>query len=69
MKEKAIYFDDNSYEDFKRVIKETWENTPQTNLKECQAFCAAHPTKEDVVDSMIERLKFIKDNNNVEKED
>ena len=61
--DRAIYFDDNSYEDFKRVLKETWDNTPVTNLDDCRAFCAAHPTKEQMVDSMIERLKILIERN------
>ena len=59
--DRAIYFDDNSYEDFKRVIKETWDNTPTLNRKECEEFCDAHPTKEDMVDQMIERLQSLKE--------
>lgn len=62
--DRAIYFDDNSYEDFKRVLKETWDNTPQLDLEDCQSFCAAHPTKEDMVDNMINRIKILKENKN-----
>ena len=58
--DRAIYFDDNSYEDFKRVIKETYENTPELDRKDCEEFCAAHPTIEDMVDSMIERMEHLK---------
>jgi hypothetical protein len=58
--ESLIYFDDNNYEDFKRVIKETWENTPKLNLKECQQFCNSHPTIEDNVDFMIKRMNILK---------
>ena len=57
---KAIYFNDNDYEDFKRVIKETWNNTPKLNLKECEKFCNSHPSVSDMVDKMIERLEHIK---------
>jgi len=57
--DNAIYFDDNNYEDFKRVIKETWENTPTTDLKKCQAFCKAHPSIEDNVDFMIDRMNAL----------
>ena len=62
--DKAIYFDDNSYEDFKRVIKETWENTPKLDLKECEAYCATHPTLEETVDVMIGRLEALKEREN-----
>ena len=56
--DKAIYFDD-TYEGLKNTLKETWDNTPKLNLKDCQEFCNAHPTKEDMVDSMIDRLKVL----------
>jgi len=57
---RAIYFNDNSYEDFKRVIKETWENTPILDIKDCQEYCAAHPTIQDNVDFIIDRIKYLK---------
>ena len=59
--DRAIYFNDNSYEDFKKTIKETWENTPKLDLKDCEKFCSSHPTIEDNVDMMIERMKIIKE--------
>ena len=62
--DRAIYFDDNNYYDFKRVIKRTWENTPQLNLKECEEFCNAHPTLEETVDVIIERLEYLKERGN-----
>jgi len=62
--DKAIYFDDNSYEDFKRVIKETWENPPQLDLKECEAYCDTHPTLEETVDVMIARMQILKEREN-----
>ncbi len=62
--DRAIYFDDNSYEDFKRVIKETWENTPKPDLDDCRAFCDAHPTLEETVDVIIERLEYLKERRN-----
>ena len=56
--DKAIYFDD-TYEGLKQTLKETWDNTPKLNLKDCQEFCSKHPSKEDMVDSMIEKLKVL----------
>jgi hypothetical protein len=56
--DRAVYFDD-TYEDLKRVLKDTWENTPQLDLEDCRNFCNAHPSKEDMVDSMIERLNIL----------
>ena len=47
-------------EDFKRVIKETWENTPILDIKDCQEYCAAHPTIQDNVDFIIDRIKYLK---------
>lgn len=57
--DKAIYFNDNSYEDFKSVIKETWENTPVLNIKECREFCKNHPSLDDMVSAMVERLHVL----------
>lgn len=57
--DKAIYFNDNSYEHFKKTIKETWENTPSLNIDECRDFCKSHPTAEDNVDFMIERMQIL----------
>ena len=54
--DKAIYFNDDSYEDFKSVIKETWENTPVPDLQECREFCRNHPSLDDMVDAMVKRL-------------
>jgi len=56
----GIYFDDNSYENFKQTIKETWENTPVLDLKKCKQYCAAHPSIEDNVKFMIERMNILK---------
>jgi hypothetical protein len=60
--DRAIYFNDSSYEDFKRVIKQTWENTPSTDLKDCKDFCSKHPTIEQNVEFMIERISNLKNN-------
>jgi len=57
--DRAIYFNDNSYEDFKNTIKEVWENTPTLNRKECEDYCNNHPTLEDTIDIILERLKHL----------
>jgi hypothetical protein len=54
--EHAIYFNDNSYEDFKQVIKDTWENPPILDRQECEEFCAAHPSLDNMVTDMVARL-------------
>ncbi len=56
---KAVYFDDNNYDDFKNVMKEMWENTPSLDIKKCKAFCNSHPTIEDNVEYMIKRLRLL----------
>ena len=58
--DNAIYFNDNSYEDFKRILKNTWENTPKLDLQKCENFCSNHPSIEDNVVFMIERMKHLK---------
>lgn len=60
LRDKAIYFDDNSYDDFKRVIKETWENTPVLDVKECKNYTNTLPSIEDMVNNMIKRLEVLK---------
>jgi len=55
----GIYFNDNSYEDFKQTIKETWENTPKLDIKDCERFCSAHPTLDGMVDNMLNRLNIL----------
>ena len=59
LQDKAIYFNDESYEDFKSVIKETWENTPVLDLDECIRFTDQHPSLDQMVDNMIDRLKAL----------
>ena len=60
----GIYFDDTSYENLKQTIKETWENPPVLDLNKCKEHCAAHPSIEDNVDFMIERMKILKGTTN-----
>ena len=64
--DRAIYFDDNNYENFKQIIKETWNNTPQPDLEDCINFCNNHPTIDDNVDFMIERMNIIKKRGQIE---
>jgi hypothetical protein len=40
--DRAIYFKSDDYEDFKRVLKETYDNPPKLNLDDCRAFCAQY---------------------------
>jgi hypothetical protein len=56
----GIYFDDTSYKNFKQTIKETWENPPGLDLNRCKEYCAAHPSIEDNVNFMIERMRILK---------
>jgi len=57
--DRAIYFNDNSYEDFKSTIKQTWDNTPKLNIEDCRKYTDSF-TKDKMVDRMIERLKVVK---------
>ena len=56
----GIYFNDNSYEDFKQTIKETWENTPKLDIDKCKKHCENHVSKEQYVDNMIDRMRKLK---------
>ena len=58
--DRAIYFNDDSYDDFKRVIKETWENTPKLDVEDCRKYVDSLPSKEDMVDNMINRFRVLK---------
>lgn len=59
--DKAIYFNDKSYEEFKNTIKEVWENTPILVRKECEQFTDTHiPSLESMIESMLERLQILK---------
>jgi len=59
--DRAIYFNDNNYEDFKNTIKEVWENTPKLNREECSSFIDSNlPSLEQMVAAMIARLKILK---------
>jgi len=52
--DKAIYFEDDSYESFKNTIKRTWENTPKLDRVECKKFISDNvPTIENMVQTMI----------------
>jgi len=54
--DRAIYFNDNNYEDFKKTIKDVWENTPVLNREECIKFTDTIPSVDSLVDKMISRL-------------
>tara|TARA_R110000851_G_scaffold325460_1_gene493429 strand:- start:2061 stop:2936 length:876 start_codon:yes stop_codon:yes gene_type:complete len=60
--DRAIYFNDDSYEDFKATIKDVWDNTPVLDRKECEDFCRQHVTLDQMVDQMIERLEELNKN-------
>ena len=57
--DKAIYFDDSSYEEFKKTIKQTWDNTPKLDVAECRNHTDKF-TKENMVSKMIEQMKELK---------
>ena len=54
--DRAIYFNDNSYEDFKKTIKGVWENTPVLDREECIKLADTIPSVDGLVDKMISRL-------------
>tara|TARA_Y100000401_G_C8319473_1_gene224434 strand:+ start:149 stop:1009 length:861 start_codon:yes stop_codon:yes gene_type:complete len=56
--DKAIYFKDGDYEDFKRVILETWNNTPELNIMNCKQFTDQYKIK-PMVEKMVERLRIL----------
>ena len=56
--DKAIYFDD-TYESLKEVVKQTWENTPKLDIKECKKFTDKY-SLDIMVSKMIKRLEALK---------
>tara|TARA_Y100000361_G_C11160490_1_gene346985 strand:+ start:3435 stop:4298 length:864 start_codon:yes stop_codon:yes gene_type:complete len=52
----AIYFNNESYEDFKQTIKNTWENTPTLSLELCRKITDQY-TLDNMVDEMHKNLK------------
>ncbi len=60
--DRAIYFDHNDYENFKKILKHTWENAPKLNVDECRAFTDQYSLRE-MVSQMVGRLKILKEEN------
>jgi len=56
--DKAIYFNNNSYEDFKETISDTWENTPTLSLKMCREVTNQY-TLDKMVDEMCANLNSL----------
>jgi hypothetical protein len=57
--DRAIYFKDDSYEDFKRVVKETWDNTPVLDKDACRTFTDRY-SLDKMVEKMVNRLRELK---------
>jgi glycosyltransferase involved in cell wall biosynthesis len=57
--DRAIYFNDNSYEDFKKTLKETWDNTPKLDRDECIEFTNQYKLN-NMVTEMYNRLLELK---------
>ena len=57
--DNAIYFKHDSYENFEKVILNTWNNTPLLDTAETKQIFN-HLTVEAMVEKMIERMEAIK---------
>ena len=56
--DRAIYFKDGDFEDFKRVITETYKNPPKLDKAECEKWVKENiPSLEQMVSEMISRMK------------
>ena len=59
--DRAIYFKHDSYEEFKRVLLETFQNPPKLNISDCENFCEQYKPEvvakrvEDVLKLLLER--------------
>ena len=60
LKDNAIYFKHDSYEDFERVVLETWNNTPKIDIKKVRKDFEDF-TIEKMVSKMVKRLEVLKD--------
>lgn len=52
--DRAIYFKSDDYDDFKRVLRETYDNPPKLDLDDCRAFCDQY--KPDIMAKEIELI-------------
>jgi hypothetical protein len=57
--DKAIYFNDNSYEDFKQTIKNTWEETPKLDIESCREYTEQYSLQK-MIDEMTKRMYELK---------
>jgi len=57
--ERAIYFNDDSYDDFKNTIKQTWDNTPKLDINDCIEFTNQYKL-DNMVSQMYNRLLELK---------
>ena len=58
--DRAIYFKDGDYEDFKRVITETYKNPPKLDKAECEKWVKENvPSLEQMVSEMISRMRHL----------
>jgi hypothetical protein len=60
--DRAIYFNDSSYTDFKETIMKTWENTPILDRSDCVEFTNRYSVT-NMVAEMFSRLKELKNEN------
>ena len=57
--ERATYFENGNYNDFKAKLKELYDNPPTYNLQDCIDFTNQY-TLDVMVDNMIERFLYLK---------
>lgn len=54
--DKAFYFEDGNYENFKSKLKDLWDNTPSLDIEKCREYTDTFSI-EAMVSKMIERLR------------
>lgn len=57
--DRAIYFKDGDYADFKNTIKQVWGKTPILDIQDCREFTDRYSVNY-MVSEMVERLRFLK---------
>ena len=66
--DRAIYFKDDDYEDFKQKLADLWNNTPTLNIKDCKNYVDTNFSLEGMVDKMHKRLVYLKESEGIQND-
>ena len=60
--DRAYYFRDGDYEDFKRKVNDLWKNTPELDKEECKKYVDGNFSVDVMMDYMSSRLEHLRGN-------